>query len=287
MTRRTLAAPATIAGVGVFTGARASLTIAPAPPGAGITLHAPGWPAPCPATLANRRDAAPHPAFAQLPPRCTAVGPDRSPPVFTTEHALGALAGLGITDAALSLDAPELPIDDGSARAFVDAILAAGVRDLDAAIDPVRVHETLVVESGPARLTIEPSDTPHYEYRLDYGPDAPMPPQSAVWSGDPDDFATNVAPARTFSLAREVEQMRALGLFRQFTPRDLLVIDDAGHPIDNAWRFPDEPARHKLLDLIGDLALLGAPLCARITADRSGHALNHAAARAIADHLAS
>ena len=281
MNRRTLAAPARVAGTGLFTAAPAILTIEPAPAGSGLLLLAPGWPDPCPASIAHQQPAHPHPAFAAIPPRCTAIAPEGHPPVFTVEHALAALAGLGVTDALLRLNAHELPIDDGSALAFVQALRAAGLRDLPGTLEPLHPTRAITVEDAGASITIEPADAPHYEYHLDFAGRAPIAPHTASWDADPDDFARRIAPARTFSFAREVHQMRGLGLFAGFTAADLLVIDDAGTPIDNAWRSPDEPALHKLLDLIGDLALAGAPICARITARRSGHALNHAAARAL------
>lgn len=229
-----------------------------------------------------------HPAFARIPPRHTALANADHPRaiVYTTEHILGALHGLGVTDAAIELNAPELPIGDGSAQLFTDAIAGVGLVPTDGTIRPLVVTEPVTVSSpdGSATITAEPlgpGELPSYTYHLDYGPTAAVPPQTARWRGDPGAFCRDIAPARTFSLAAEAAQMQALGMFRSFTPRDLLVIDADGSPIDNAWRFTDEPARHKLLDLIGDLALIGRPLAARITSTRGGHALNHAMARAL------
>ncbi len=277
---RTIAAPATITGYGLFTGAPTSVTIEPAESGYALACDA--WANPCPITTTNRSRVPVHPVFEQLPPRCTSVGPEGSPPIATIEHAVGALAGLGITAAVLRVAGPELPIEDGSAKPFVDAIRAVGTRDLDHPATPVTVAEPITVERDGATITLTPADAPRYEYHLEFDAPVSIPPQHAAWDGDPDDFATNIAPARTFSFAREVEPLRALGLFTRFTPADLLVIDDAGTPIDNELRTPDEFARHKLLDLIGDLALAGVPLCAHVVARRSGHALNHEAADAIA-----
>ena len=158
------------------------------------------------------------------------------------------------------------------------------MKPLDAPIEPITPSRPLRVESedAGASITIEPSDTPSYTYTLDYGPDSPIAPATAHWAGDPDRFEHEIAPARTFCLEREAQAMRQLGLFEHLSPQDMLVFGPRG-PIDNTLRFPDEPARHKLLDLIGDLALAGRPIRAKITAVRSGHALNHAAARALLD----
>jgi len=289
--RRTLAGPAAIEGVGLFTEQRVRCTILPARPGDGLAFlrtDAPG-PARIPATVSALSSQPIHPAFARIPPRHTVLADPRNPGalVCTTEHVLGALAGLSITDALIELDGPEPPIGDGSAAHFVEAVERAGTRSLEAAIEPLTVHSVLTVRSddGSAAITLEPlppGERPSYQYHLDYGPGGPIPPHSAAWDASPDAFAERVARARTFSLRAEAAQMQALGLFRSFTPRDLLVIDDQGRPIENAWRSEDEPALHKLLDLVGDLALVGRPIHARITASRSGHALNHALARALA-----
>jgi len=282
--RRTLRRPATVRGQALFTGAPATLTFHPAKAGHGLVfLRAADR---VPAHIDALSSAPVHPAFVSLPPRCTSLrAGEASAPVETVEHVLAALAGLGVTDAALELDGPEAPIDDGSAAAFVDAILAAGLEDGAAGVEPIRPARELRVEGDSgASITISPSDAPEYIYDLDYGAASPIAAARVRWAGDPDEFAAMIAPARTFCLRHEAEAMAALGLFKNLSPRDMLVIGADG-PIDNDYRLEDEPARHKLLDLIGDLALVGRPLCARVHAVRAGHALNHAAARAIVDSL--
>ena len=295
LSRRTLATPAVVEGIGLFTEHSAKCTLLPADAGTGICFcrtDLPGSPT-IAATIAALTDRPVHPAFASIPPRHTAVASGQHPDaiVYTTEHLLAALVGLGITDALIEIDTNELPIADGSALLFTDSIEAAGLRDLDSntpadTITPLTLDAPITITSPDRRASITaepigPDDTPSYRYNLDYGPAAPVPPQHAEWSGNTRDFLSSIAPARTFSLAAEAQQMQALGLFSSFTPRDLLVIDDAGAPIDNTWRGESEPARHKLLDLIGDLALVGRPLHVRIVATHAGHALNHAMARAL------
>lgn len=281
LARRTPAAPVTLSGTGLFTAAHATVTIGPHDHAgdAGILLRTAGDT--FAAAAANLSPAVPHPAFASIPPRCTTLA-HADTPVFTVEHALSALAGLAITDALIDIDGPELPILDGSAQPFADALRDAGVRTLDDTVEPVRVKHPVRVEHDGASVTIEPADTPSYSYELDFAGRAPIPGATATWDGTPETYLQRVAPARTFSTAAEAQQMQALGLFAGLTPRDMLVYADDG-PIDNAERFDHEPAYHKLLDLIGDLALVGAPLCARVTAVRSGHALHHRAALAILD----
>lgn len=194
--------------------------------------------------------------------------------VATMEHILSACAGLGLWHVGFALEGgPEIPILDGSALPFV-AALRSHVVPGDAP-SPIVLREAIEVRQGDALIRAEPFDGIHYTYSLDYGHASPIPPQHAVWHGDADDYALNIAPARTFSLLKEAHAARAAGLFAHLTPRDMLVIADDGRPIDNEWRLDHEPAKHKLLDLLGDLALLGRPLHARITAHRAGHALTH------------
>lgn len=301
---RTLASPITISGRGVFTARDTTLTLHPARSGRGITFAHAGRTFHASAAHLDRRPA--HPAFAAAPARHTALAAAAdAPPIFTVEHLLAALAGLGITDAHITIDTPanpsaspaqapaaapapaEIPIFDGSALPFVRAIETAGLASIPATLDPIRPRAPIHLQDGQASITIEPTDLPHptYHYILDYGPTAPAPLRrtTVTWQGDPEDFAGRIAPARTFSLAHEVQALQSLGLFKDFSPRDLLVLSPDGTPIDNAWRRPDEPALHKLLDLIGDLSLAGAPILATITATRSGHALNHQAAKALAN----
>ncbi len=202
------------------------------------------------------------------------------PPTFciaTIEHILAALVGLGIRDACITIDGPEVPILDGSAKPFVD-LLRPMLIPAPLRVEPLVLDRPVEVRDGEASIRATPSDSPDefsFTYNLDYGPGAPLKPHSATWCGSVSEFTNLIAPARTFSLRAEAEMARKMGLFPHLTPRDMLVIGDDGQPIDNAWRMDGEPARHKLLDLIGDLALLRRPLIANVVATRSGHRLTH------------
>ena len=283
--RRTIGGVARVEGTGLFTGAPSTLVLESADAGDGIVFKCGGGRVG--ATVAARTDEPPHPALAALGARNTSIAVGESA-VHTVEHLLAACAGLGITDIVCRLEGPEVPIGDGSAAPFTDAIARVGLREFDAVADPVRIAEPVRVGDDDASIEIEPSDGgARFRYELDYGPGAPIGPQAAEWHGDPGTFLAAIAPARTFSLASEAAAMQAAGMFDAFTPRDLLVIDDEGEPMENEWRGDGEPARHKLLDLIGDLALAtgGRPLHVRITARRSGHRLNHEAAALLAERL--
>lgn len=283
--RRTVARPATVRGAGLFSGAPSECSFQPAEPGAGIAFRRTDLPG-APRIPASARHVVSEPATLGIPlptpVRCTILAADRAF-VLTVEHAMSALAGLGVTDAIVDVRGPELPAFDGSAQPFVEAILAAGLKDrTDPPPDPVILDREIAVgDAQRGTVTATPRREPGccFRYQLDYGPGAPIPPQAAEWAPG-DDYASEVAPARTFALAEEAAAMRAMGLFKHVTARDMLVIGPAG-PVENAYRFPDEPARHKLLDLIGDLALVGRPIQADIVATRSGHHLNHMLAQAI------
>lgn len=278
--RRTIASPVRVEGKGLFTDAPSAVVIVPAESG-GVSISLPAAD-PFPATI-DRLDTRPaHPAFAAMPPRLTSLSPaPDAPPVHTVEHLLSALAGLGVTDALVRVEGGEPPIGDGSAWLFVGPILGVGLRELGGGVEPVIVRDRVEITEGPASIIIEPAETPSFRYELDYGPDAPIPPQAAEWDGSPGTYAERIARARTFCLREEAEAMHAMGLFAGLTPRDMLVYGADG-PIDNALWVPDEPARHKLLDLIGDLSLVGRPVLGRVVARRSGHAMNHEAARRLA-----
>jgi UDP-3-O-acyl-N-acetylglucosamine deacetylase len=140
------------------------------------------------------------------------------------------------------------------------------------------------VSAGAAEIVARPGAGRRYRYELDYGARAVLGPQAAEVSLDAGDYEREVAPARTFCLEEEARAMRAGGLFGHVTSGEMLVMG-AGGPIGNTLRFENEPARHKLLDLIGDLALVGRPIEGEIVSVRGGHALNHAMARKLVEEF--
>ena len=284
--RRTVGAETiAVAGRGLFTGVASSVVFRPRESGGIVFRRVDLAGTPEVPARVSRVGSDP-----RLPGRNTILVSDPSrapgadnPAVVTVEHAMSALAGLGVTDATVDVGGPELPIADGSSRDFVAALSRAGVRDLRGGLEPIVVRERIAVrdERSGAEIVAEPLDHDGLElsYTLDYSP-APGPPsRTFAWSWDADGYGEDVAPARTFCLEREAVALRAAGLFTWVTPREMLVLNDSGAPVENSLRFADEPARHKLLDLLGDLALAGVPLRGRFTARRSGHALNAAMAR--------
>lgn len=284
-------------GLGLFTGRPSRLTITEsARPGLWFQrTDLPGKPR-CPATTASLSARPIHTAFAAMPPRSTNLETRAGDVIATVEHILAALDGMGITDALLELDSPEVPLMDAAALCFAETIEFAQPEEGEplAVRTLPRTIEVRDPRDPTAVIVASPRSSPgrSYRYDLDYttltGPLAPegaaLGRQSATWDGTPASFLTDIAPARTFCLKAEADAMRAAGLLAHLTDQDALVIGPDG-PINNAYRFPDEPARHKLLDLVGDLALIGCRVQMDVHATRTGHALNHRLAREIAAAL--
>ncbi len=207
--------------------------------------------------------------------------------IETVEHCLSACSGLGLDNLRIELSASEVPALDGSSLPIVERLRAVGLREQDAIREPYVVHEVVrVVEGDTELVALPPLDTEsevlEVSYDLDYGPEDPIGRQNYRVVITPESFEANIAPARTFVSEQEADEMRAAGLGKHLTYADVLVIGKEG-PIDNRLRFGDEFARHKILDLVGDLVLLGRPLVGRIFARKSGHALNHDLVRALRD----
>lgn len=205
--------------------------------------------------------------------------------IETVEHCLSACAGLGIDNVQIELSAGELPSGDGSSLPFVRSFLEAGICEQDAPREPFVVQEVERVVDGDSELVALPPLNPGSEvleitYDLDYGPNNAIGRQTYRVAVTPETFEANIAPARTFVLDKEAAELRAAGLGLHLTHEDILVFGENG-PIGNTLRFPDECVRHKVLDLLGDLMLLGRFIVGRIHARKSGHSLNHSLVRAL------
>ena len=246
----------------------------PAPAGAGIVFvrTGSGVPVRMPATVDHRVEATARTNLASAGVQVQMV-----------EHAMSALAGLGIDCCLVRVDAEEMPGLDGSSRAFVDALDAAGSESLGVAAEPLVVEEACRVGDDDAWVEVSP---PRFaglsvEYELDYGP-GPIGRQTLSVHVTPESYRTELASARTFISQDDAARLRDAGLAVTVGYGDLLVFGADG-PVGNSLRWPDECVRHKVLDLVGDLALVGRPLHAHVRARRSGHRLNGAmAARLVA-----
>lgn len=277
--QHTLAAAVRVEGVGLFTGERSSLTIRPAEAGTGIRFR-----------RADRPGSAEIPALVEhvaAADRRTVLRGPTGETVETVEHCLAALSGLGVDNAVVELEGPECPAGDGSAALFSEPMVAAGLAEQAASRRPITIARAISVEDGSASAALLPPDPTRrglgVQYTLDYPDEARarcIGVQSVSMDVCSEVFARELAPARTFSTADEALAAREAGLFGHLTASDMLVLGPDG-PIDNALRFADEPARHKVVDALGDLALVGRPIRGRLVALRSGHALNHELARAV------
>lgn len=195
--------------------------------------------------------------------------------VEMVEHVLAAVAGLAIDNCEIRVTAAEMPGCDGSSQAFVEALTAAGRICQPANQKVFRIEHSVRLGDEQAWIEAHPAsdDSLTIDYLLDYGAGSPIGRQQFAIRLSPDVFRQELAASRTFARIEEAEALKAQGLGLRVTARDLLVFDEHGL-IDNQLRFVDECVRHKILDLVGDLALAGMPIVGRIAAFRSGHRLN-------------
>ncbi len=268
--QRTLAGTFTIEGVGIHTGAEARAVFMPAPAWHGRTFVRADLPG---APELSASDVDENPGLG----RTALVRGEAS--AETIEHVLAALSGLGVDNVRIELHSAEPPVGDGSARQVAKAIRRTGLVEQDAAREVVVVEEPLVVEQDGARvvaLPLRPGTCGALTTRLGYALDYRESSLARGWvelALTDEVFLRDLAPARTFCMAADVERLRTMGLGAGATRENTLVIED-DHVLGNELRFPDELARHKALDLLGDLALLGAPVAGRVYGFRSGHRLN-------------
>jgi UDP-3-O-[3-hydroxymyristoyl] N-acetylglucosamine deacetylase len=197
----------------------------------------------------------------------------------TIEHLLSALAGLEVEHLRIEVDAEELPILDGSAAPWVEAILGAGLRTLHGRRRFIKVTRPVEVRNGDRWIRVLPFDGQRLRYTIDF-PIPALGRQSRELSLTPEKYRRELGSARTFCLAQEIDQMRARGLALGGS-LDNAVVFGAEGPLNESLRYEDEAVRHKMLDLVGDLALLGAPLLGLVEAHAAGHALHVALAQAI------
>jgi UDP-3-O-[3-hydroxymyristoyl] N-acetylglucosamine deacetylase len=260
--RRSINTSVSITGIGLHSGIYTSVELRPARSGSGLTFvrrDLDGLKIPALQASTTALDYA------------TTVGKD-DVSVGTVEHLLSALMASGITDVEIHIDGAEVPIVDGSALPFMHLIEAAGVRELGTEVPVLKIREPIEVVDGEKSIRIEPANRLVLKYRIDF-PHPVIGKQSFQFEVDRDNFLKKVAPARTFGFVRDVEKMRAAGLARGGSVENCIVLDDE-RVMNGPLRFRDEFVRHKVLDLMGDLALIGRPIVGEITANRAGHALH-------------
>ena len=274
--QRTIARPAEFHGFGFLTGADVMLRFLPADVNTGLRFQ-----------RVDLRGTRPIPATLQhvVPrQRRTAISNGEAT-VELVEHVMAALAGLQIDNCLVEVNAPEAPGADGSCLGFVQALLEAGIVEQSESRDILVVCQNSSVRGDDDRSEISAGPvfrrTLVISYELDYGPRSPIRPQLLTFEFSPESFVTTLAFARTFILETEIAQLKSQGYGSRVTPADLLIFGPAG-VIGNELRAPDECVRHKILDCIGDFALLGCDIHGHFRAYRSGHNLNHAICQEVA-----
>ena len=268
--RRTIGKPVTVNGIGLHSGVPATLTLHPATSGTGIVFRridlpsAPDIPARVSALASTERQI------------CLANG-DGS--IATVEHILAAAVAHGLDDLVVEVNGPEVPVGDGSPRMYHEALVEAGVTDLEGAPHLYKVTAPVLVTEGGSRYVVAPHDALRLTVSVEW--DHPLiGRQSGCYDVDGDSFGTQLAGARTFGFESEADGLRAMGLIKGVSRENTIVLTPDGLE-GGELRWPDEFVRHKAVDLLGDLALLGGRLQADITAFRPSHSGNAALVRAI------
>ncbi|MFZ5790711.1 MAG: UDP-3-O-acyl-N-acetylglucosamine deacetylase [Pseudomonadota bacterium] len=265
--QRTLRNTVTCSGIGLHSGRPVRMAIHPAPAGSGIRFRRTdltGAAATIPADWRHVCDL----------PLCTALANDAGSQVATVEHVMAALVGCGIDNAEIAVDAPELPIMDGSAAPFLFLIECAGTVLQPAPRRAIAVRKPVVVGDDARRAALLPDDGFTISVEVDYGACA-LSRQSYHGRITPDSFRAELARARTYGFLADAEALKAAGLAQGASLDNAVVVDGGKVLNEGGLRYANELARHKALDVIGDLALAGAPLLARFEGLRSGHKLHH------------
>ncbi|HIE08360.1 MAG TPA: UDP-3-O-[3-hydroxymyristoyl] N-acetylglucosamine deacetylase [Armatimonadetes bacterium] len=267
--QRTIAREVEFEGVGLHSGKPTKVVLRPSRPGTGIVFV--------------RRDLNPPQSveagveFVDSGVRCTRLQRGKAQ-VSTPEHLLAALFALGVDNVRIEIWGGEVPILDGSAKEFAEAILSAGVKEQGALRRRIKVRHPVWASEGERHVLALPYEGLRITFAIDFG-HPQVPAQVLDFMFDPQAFIKEIAPARTFGFVEEAEELWERGLALGVTPENTLVVTPEGFMTPP--RFPDEPIRHKILDLIGDLALLGARIEAHIIAIKSGHSLNQKLLRQI------
>lgn len=207
-------------------------------------------------------------------PLCTRIRNASGIEVSTIEHVMAALAGCGVHNALIEIDGPEVPILDGSAAPFVDAILGRGIQRLDTPVMAIKVDKTVTVETDSGWARLSPADTFTMSFHIDFQ-DAAIGSQDKQLVLSNGTFVRELCDSRTFCRQSDVDTMRANGLALGGTLENAVVVDGDKVLSPGGMRHSDEPVRHKMLDALGDLALAGAPIIGHYTGHRAGHSMTN------------
>jgi len=274
--QRTLSSKIRASGVGLHTGKKISLTLKPAPSNSGIVFKRTDVEsAPIKASLENVFDT-----------RLSTSLSNNEIKISTVEHLLSALAGIGIDNAIVELDGPEVPIMDGSARPFVFMIQSAGIQEQSEAKRFIKIKKTIEVKQDEKWAKIEPFDGFKVAFTIDFDhPAFSETSQSSEIDFSSVSYLSQVSRARTFGFAKDIELLRKNNLALGGSVNNAIVIDDYKVVNEEGVRFQDEFVKHKILDAIGDLYLLGHGLIGSFSAYKSGHHLNNLLLRELINNV--
>ncbi|HEX7726094.1 MAG TPA: UDP-3-O-acyl-N-acetylglucosamine deacetylase [Rhizomicrobium sp.] len=269
--RRTIAKNIAQSGTALHAGGIVNMTLSPAAPGAGVVFRR--------SDLGGK----------QIPALYNRVGETRLGTVIAEdgvsigviEHLMAAVAGAQIDDLIVTLDGPEPPILDGDALSYFKLLEEAGTKEQDGRRKAIRVTKPVAIAIKDAQIRLLPSEVPQYTYDLDYSNTKAIGKQSYTMTLTRENFAREIAPARTFGFLHELDALTKMGLGRGASLENTLAIDGDTVVNKSLMRFPDEFVRHKILDAIGDMALAGGPLIARFEGVKSGHTTNNVVLRAL------
>jgi UDP-3-O-[3-hydroxymyristoyl] N-acetylglucosamine deacetylase len=271
--QRTIKARVSTTGVGLHSGRRVEITLRPAAPDTGIVFRRLDLPEPV--EIHARAERVTDTRMASTLSAADA-GPSAQIKVATVEHLMAALAGLGVDNLYVDVTAPEIPILDGSAGSFVYLLQSAGLVEQGAAKRFVRVLKPVEIREGDKWARLEPHEGFKLRFEIDFGhPAIDATGQQFEVDFARTSFVREIARARTFGFVQDVETLRSIGLAQGGSLENAIVMDEYRVLNTDGLRFDDEFVKHKILDAIGDLYLIGHPLLAAYSAHKSGHALNN------------
>ncbi len=258
-------------GIGLHSGQKVGLTLNPAPAGTGIVFRrvdVAGRRGEIRADWSNVKDSS----------LCTVIGDDAGVTIGTVEHLLAALTGMGIDNALIEIDGPEVPVMDGSSAPFVFLLECAGTVVQDAPRRAWKVVKPVSVENGAARAHLTPAKGFTVDFEIEFAAEA-IGHQTCSFAVTPASFKAEIMRARTFGLIDDLPKMRAMGLAQGGSLENAVVVNGAEILNEDGLRYHNEFVRHKALDAVGDLALAGLPMVGRYSGHRASHALNAALVR--------
>ncbi|HSC60171.1 MAG TPA: UDP-3-O-acyl-N-acetylglucosamine deacetylase [Rhizomicrobium sp.] len=269
--RRTIAKEIRKSGTALHAGGTVNMTLSPAPSGSGVLFRR--------ADLGGKEIPALYDRVGET--RLGTVIAQGDASVGVIEHLMAAVAGAEIDDLLVTVDGPEPPILDGDALSYFRLLDEAGNKEQSGERKAIKVTKPVEITIKDARIRLLPSDTPEYSYDLDYSNTKAIGKQSYRMTLTRENFAREIAPARTFGFTHELDALHKMGLGRGASLENTLAIEGDEVLNKDLMRFPDEFVRHKILDAIGDMALAGGRLIARFEGVKSGHATNNAVLRAL------